>query len=79
MRHIMENIGNFQIKKLIGRGGMGEVFLAYDPMMDRRIALKRIKPNLFHSKKACQRFLQEAIISGKLTHCLLYTSPSPRD
>lgn len=68
MRHIIENIGNFQIKKLIGRGGMGEVFLAYDPMMNRRIALKRIKPNLFHSKKACQRFLQEAIISGQLTH-----------
>lgn len=68
MRHTMENIGHFQIEKLIGRGGMGEVFLAYDPMMDRRIALKRIKPNLFSSKKACQRFLQEAIISGKLTH-----------
>ncbi|MGL4348608.1 MAG: protein kinase domain-containing protein [Chlamydiales bacterium] len=64
----MENIGHFQIEKLIGRGGMGEVFLAYDPKMDRRIALKRIKPNLFSSKKACQRFLQEAIISGKLTH-----------
>lgn len=68
MRHTMKNIGNFQIEKLIGRGGMGEVFLAYDPKMDRRIALKRIKPNLFSSKKACQRFLQEAIISGKLTH-----------
>lgn len=64
----MENIGKFQIKRLIGKGGMGEVFLAYDPTMDRRIALKRIKPNLFSSKKACQRFLQEAIISGKLTH-----------
>ena len=53
---------------ITGAGGMGEVFLAYDLKMDRRIALKRIKPNLFSSKKACQRFLQEAIISGKLTH-----------
>jgi serine/threonine-protein kinase len=36
--------GRFRIEKILGRGGMGEVLLAQDTLLNRRVALKRIRP-----------------------------------
>ena len=58
----------YQIVKSIGRGGMGEVFLAYDPSCGRRIAVKQIRSDLLGHPQIRQRFLKEAHITCQLTH-----------
>ncbi|WP_213357575.1 serine/threonine-protein kinase PknD [Chlamydiifrater phoenicopteri] len=58
----------YQIIRLIGKGGMGEVYLAYDPIYDRKVALKRIRSDLPSSPVLKQRFLREPRIAGRLVH-----------
>lgn len=61
-------IGNFEIIKSLGKGGMGEVFLAYDSLCARPVALKKIREDLVQHKSLHKRFLKEAQIAAKLTH-----------
>ncbi len=61
-------IGPYTILKRIGRGGMGEVYLAKDPVCEREVALKRIKPELREKKNIQERFLKEAKVTSHLTH-----------
>lgn len=67
-KQVQFSIGNYQILESIGKGGMGEVFLAYDTSCGRRIALKRIKEDLLQHKQVHSRFLKEAHITSQLTH-----------
>ncbi len=62
------SIGPYLILSSIGKGGMGEVFLAYDTTCGRRIALKRIRGDLGERQQLHNRFLKEARITGQLTH-----------
>lgn len=61
-------ISTYQILKLIGKGGMGEVFLAYDPRYGRHMALKRIRPDLIGNSAIYARFIKEARLTSQLTH-----------
>ncbi len=61
-------IGPYQALHSIGKGGMGEVFLAYDTTCGRRLALKKIRPDLLAHKQLHNRFLKEARITSQLTH-----------
>ena len=61
-------IGRFLAIKTIGKGGMGEVILAYDPVCKRNIALKKIRPDLIDNEMIKNRFLKEAKIASRLTH-----------
>lgn len=61
-------VGPYQVLHSIGKGGMGEVFLAYDTTCGRRIALKKIRPDLIEYKQLQNRFLKEARITCQLTH-----------
>src|SRR5581483_1261830 len=65
---ILASIGPYQILKNIGKGGMGEVFLAYDTICGRKIALKRIRKDLFKHPQLQNRFIREAKITSQLTH-----------
>ncbi len=65
---ILFQIGQYQILKSIGKGGMGEVFLAYDQVAGRRVALKKIRSEYIDSLRLRGRFLREARISSQLTH-----------
>ncbi|MFI5343722.1 MAG: protein kinase, partial [Chlamydiales bacterium] len=59
---------SYQIMETIGKGGMGEVFAAFDPQCKRRIALKRIRLDLLEHPQIRHRFLKEAHITCQLTH-----------
>jgi serine/threonine protein kinase/tetratricopeptide (TPR) repeat protein len=63
-----ESIGPYAILESLGRGGMGEVYLAQDPAVGRKVALKRIRPELQKNKTILYRFLREAEVASALTH-----------
>ncbi|WP_135452736.1 bifunctional serine/threonine-protein kinase/transporter substrate-binding domain-containing protein [Mycobacterium sp. DL99] len=52
--------GHYQLQKLIGRGGMGEVYQAYDSDTDRVVALKVLPPHLAQDRAFQERFRQES-------------------
>jgi eukaryotic-like serine/threonine-protein kinase len=66
--NVQFTIGSYKVLKPIGKGGMGEVFLAYDITCGRRIALKRIRSDLMEHLQMHNRFLKEARITSQLTH-----------
>jgi eukaryotic-like serine/threonine-protein kinase len=61
-------IGPYAIVQSLGKGGMGEVYLAKDPICGRRVALKRIRPELRANKTIQSRFLREAQVASVLSH-----------
>lgn len=61
-------LGDFTVEKLLGLGGMGEVWLANQESLHRKVALKVLAPELAGDEKFVKRFLQEVKIAGKLTH-----------
>jgi serine/threonine protein kinase len=61
-------LGHYQVRKVQGAGGMGVVFQAFDPQLDRLVALKAMLPALAASPSAKQRFLREAKAAAALKH-----------
>jgi serine/threonine-protein kinase len=61
-------LGDFQIEKLLGRGGMGEVYLATQLSLNRPIALKVLRPELVANPTYLSRFRTEATAVAKLNH-----------
>ena len=60
------DFGPYQLLNLLGRGGMGEVYRAYDTTTDRVVALKLLPPHLAEDEQFQQRFLREARIAAGL-------------
>jgi len=63
-----ENIGPYQLLERIGEGGMGTVFKAYHPLLDRYVALKIIHPAHREDQNFIARFKREARLVAKLDH-----------
>ena len=67
-----ESIGRYTIKKMIGKGGMGAVYLALDPLIGRQVAIKviSVRPDLAEeeAQQYRERFLREAQAAGALIH-----------
>ena len=61
-----DKIGKYQIRRLLGQGGMGAVYLAFDPVIEREVALKVLSAEVANSDAALQRFLREARAIGRL-------------
>src|SRR6266700_2079569 len=61
-------LGRYEIRSQIGAGGMGEVYRAYDPKMNREIAIKILPAAFSADKERLARFEQEAQAAGSLNH-----------
>jgi eukaryotic-like serine/threonine-protein kinase len=63
-----ELLGQFRVVERIGRGGMGEVFKAEQPAMDRLVAIKILHSKLAHRSDLISRFRREARAMSRLSH-----------
>jgi serine/threonine protein kinase len=63
-----KQLGNYQIIAEIGRGAMGTVYRAYDPRLQREVAIKILRPGLTNDPNVVQRFQREAVTAANLRH-----------
>ena len=56
----------FEIVERLGEGGMGKIYKAYDPTMDRYVALKVLKPDVPETERS--RFHREAVVAANFSH-----------
>jgi predicted Ser/Thr protein kinase len=61
-------IGRFELQRELGRGGHGVVFLAFDPLLRRRVALKVPRPEMLVTPEMRRRFEREAEAAARLDH-----------
>lgn len=62
------NISNYRIISRIGAGGMGEVYLAEDTKLDRKVALKLLRSEFASNEDRRRRFVREAKAAAALSH-----------
>src|SRR5881296_2701230 len=60
--------GEYRIERLLGKGGMGQVFLAHDLTLEREVAIKVLPPDVSQDDQVVRRFQQEAKTAAKLDH-----------
>ena len=75
MSLVGSTLGHIRIESRLGVGGMGEVYLGFDPRLQRRVAVKAIRPEHHPSADVKARFLREARLLSKIGHpgiCQVY-------
>ena len=60
--------GKYKIERLLGKGGMGAVYLAHDLTLEREVAIKVLPPDISMDEHIVKRFQQEAKTAAKLDH-----------
>jgi eukaryotic-like serine/threonine-protein kinase len=65
---IGKTLGSYQILEEIGRGGMAIVYRAFQPSLNRHVAIKVLPPYLAHEPQFIQRFVREARAAARLRH-----------
>src|SRR5262249_52890455 len=65
---VMRSLGSYRLLSLLGRGGMGEVYLAEDIRLGRKVALKLLLKEFIQNPERVQRFKQEARAASALNH-----------
>ncbi len=63
-----QRIGRFEVRAPIGQGGMGAVYVGFDPSLGREVALKVMHEDLTKDPVAVERFRREALALAKLAH-----------
>ena len=72
---IAESIAHYRIIKKLGAGGMGEVYLALDTKLDRKVAIKVLAPDFLAEENLKKRLVREAQAAARLDHpniCAIY-------
>ncbi len=69
----MKLVGRYQIQARIGQGAMANVYRAYDPSIDRVLAIKVLKREFCADADCANRFLREAKAAGALSHANIVT------
>ena len=62
------HLGRFEVRQRLGEGAFGIVYRAYDPQLDRDVALKVAKGEVLNSPRRVERFLREAKAAAQLRH-----------
>ena len=62
------HIGRYEIQRRLGAGGMGALYLARDPALDRLVALKVVKDEYHEDAELRERFKREARSVARLNH-----------
>ena len=65
---IGRKLGKYEVTGVLGRGGMGFVLKALDPLIERHVAIKLLPEDLAEDENSLERFLEEAKSAGKLNH-----------
>ena len=65
---VERRLGHFRLQSLLGKGGMGEVYLAEDTRLGRKVALKLLPTRFSHDKERVRRFELEARAASALNH-----------
>jgi len=68
MGSVRERLGHYEVLRPIGAGGMGEVFVARDPKLGRKVAIKLLPSRLASDSDTLSRFTQEARSASALNH-----------
>src|SRR5689334_2512397 len=63
-----KQIGRYQLIELIGTGGIASVYQAFDPLFDRKVALKLMHTPFMMQEEFRKRFLREAQATARLRH-----------
>lgn len=63
-----DRVGPYRLEQELGAGGMGQVYQAYDERLDRRVAIKHIRPDQAADPKRRARLRREAWAAARLTH-----------
>ena len=58
----------YRIESLLGQGGMGRVYKAYDKELDRTVAIKVVREGAIGQADALKRFKQELVLASKISH-----------
>lgn len=65
---LFPRIPNYRIEKLLGRGGMADVYLGVQENLDRPVAIKILAPELLRDENFAKRFIKEAQTAAKLSY-----------
>ncbi|HEV8657920.1 MAG TPA: protein kinase, partial [Thermoanaerobaculia bacterium] len=68
LRNQLGTIGRYRVLERLGRGGMGEVYLAEDPTLRRQVAIKLLAEEFAGDPQRRHRFVREAVAASALTH-----------
>ncbi|HSW14974.1 MAG TPA: protein kinase [Solimonas sp.] len=63
-----QHIGRFEVERLLGHGSQGEVYLASDPRLGRRVAIKTLRPSTDRGASLPESLMKEARTAGALAH-----------
>lgn len=74
---IGETFAGYRILRLLGPGGMGEVYLVQHPRLPRQEALKVLRPDISSDPSFQERFIREADLAAGLRHPHIVASVTP--